>query len=172
MSEKSPEEIMAAQLDYDAAEAKQSAIAAFAGVALNPGRARRVVDALENLVGKLIMRWWFARIKKARELPLRLSPVEIEARRRARAAVIMSCCAAINTKTKIDPTKGPSNLELQVGIVDLSAAMRAIWQAMIDAGIIDPNAKQDYLDAGVTEIWSQVESHGQSIAPAGAGARN
>ncbi len=168
MAEKSAEEIMAAQLDYDAAEAKLSVVRAIINISLNPERARAIADAIEAFVGRLVMRWWFARIKRNRETVLREDQKQTEARRRARAAVYIACCQSINAKTGVGQN-GPSTVELQMALLDLTASMRALWQVAADAGIVDPNAKQDYLDAGAAEIWNQVEQHGSTLAPARAG---
>ena len=160
--ERSVEEIASAQLEYDVAEARQ-ALEKLLGLA-----AHDKVGAIESLIGRVVMRWWFARIVKNRENQASMSQESLESRRRVRAATLIAVGQAINSRAfRGEP---PGNLDLQLAVLDVTAAQNAIWQALIDAAIISPQAKQDYLDGGVNELFGRVSAYAQRIDLINAGA--
>lgn len=157
MAEHTAEQIAAAQLNYDVAEAKQNLDRALHGT----GAGSSVVNAIETLIGKTVMRWWFARICKNKAALSQVDPKKLEERRRVRATTLIAACGIINSKA--NGGQAPHNLDLQMGLMDLIANNNAIWQALFDAGIIAPDAKQDYLDAGVTELYNRVSGYSGQI---------
>lgn len=161
MPERSAEQIAAELLNADVAEAKNNlrhrALEFFKG----RGGSDVFVDAFENLIGKVIMRWWFARIVKNKAAVSKVDQKALEERRKVRALTTIASCQIINGKTN----KGapPDALQLQMAILDLTANNNAIWQALIDAAIITPDVKQDYLDGGVAELYGRVTDYAGKI---------
>lgn len=157
MPEYSAEQIAAAQLNVDVADAKEALDVGLHGVRTHD----TVVDLIENLIGKVVMRWWFARIVKNKAAVSKINPKALEERRKVRAMTTIASCQIINAKTN----KGapPDALSLQMAILDLTANNNAIWQALIDAAIITPDVKQDYLDGGVAELYGRVTDHAGKI---------
>lgn len=166
MLERSAEEIAAAQLNHDVTEAKRALLELVNETLDLPdgvvsGAAADQVDAIENLIGKTVMRWWFARIVKNKAAHLQINNDELEARRRVRATKLIACCTTINGKaTAGNP---PDNLQLQMAIMDLTAAQSAIWQALIDAAIISPDGKQQYLDTACDELYARVVGYASRL---------
>ena len=156
MAERSVEQIAAAQLNFDVAQAKETL-----RYQLETAGSTRLVDAIENLIGKVVIRWWFARICKNKAALTKLDQKAIEERRKVRGVALIAACATINEKA--NGGKAPANLDLQMGMMNLMAENRALWQAMYDAGIIHPDAKQDYLDDGVSELYAQVDGYSGTL---------
>lgn len=157
MPEYSPEEIAEAQLAYDVAEAKQALDRSLHGTGSGEG----VVDHIESLIGKVVMRWWFARIVRNKKSASKETASALEERRKQRAMTMIACCQIINAKST--QGKPPDNLQLQLAHMDLTAGQAAIWQALIDAAIIAPDVKQDYLDGAVASLYQRVVDFSQRI---------
>ena len=159
MAERSPQEIAAAQLNIDVEEAKRHILE----MLLDDSSETRTgfVESVENLIGKVVMRWWFARIVKNSVAQGRVNPHEIEERRRQRALHLISAAEVVNSKSfKGEP---PDARSLQLSIFDLACAQNALWQALIDAAIIHPDTKQDYLDGGVREFTERVGAYASRL---------
>lgn len=162
MPEYSAEQIAAAQLNVDVEEAKEHLHDVLAPRKPGEGNTGKyLVDAFENLIGKVVMRWWFARIVKNKAAVSKVDQKALEERRKVRALTTIASCQIINGKTN----KGapPDALQLQMAILDLTANNNAIWQALIDAAIITPDVKQDYLDGGVAELYGRVTNYAGKI---------
>lgn len=157
MPERTAQEIASAQLNYDVAEAKIALDRLLHGTSAGS----TVIDAIENLIGKVVMRWWFARIVKNKAAHLMVDAGEIEGRRRVRALKLASIQQIINGKAyKGQP---PDATSLQMVALDQQVANTAIWQALIDAAIISPDGKQQYLDDALDELERRTVNYASQL---------
>jgi hypothetical protein len=139
---------MAAQCEVEVKEARQKIWAPFFTL--------DYMEALEVFVEKVIVRWWISRM-------LRRDSVEVDAeqaaqRQQQRGQVLHGIMHRIQERS------GPIKIEaLQINLLGAATDVSAVWGALIEAGIVTPQMRQDYLDKAVMDLAQRVEDHAQKI---------
>ena len=109
----------------------------------------RVSDAIEELCDAAIKRWWIGRMLEADfkgEIP------DMQNRMQQRMQALVSATQAmVNHSGNVDPNS------LQISVLGISAELNGLWGALIEAGILTPAARQDYMDASVIELHNRVK---------------
>lgn len=142
MTEHTAEELMAIQLDAEVAEAK---------IAVGTG-----ADLIEELILKVVARWWFHRAMNA--ATQQVSAQQMEERRQLRIQALLHCVNTITAKSgPIDATSS------QMSVLAMQSECAAIWSALIQAGIVSNDIKQDLLDGGIADLMARVHSYSQKI---------
>lgn len=164
MTEHTAMELMSIQLDADVAGAKLAALRELNELGEGAHLDTPTADALEELILKVTARWWFRRAMKASETSLK--PEQFEARRQARIHGLAGCVQLIMQKSgPIDPTSQ------QLSILSTQNECNALWSALISAGIVSQDTKNDYLDGGVIDLMARVKEYSQKILIAEPGAQ-
>lgn len=146
MTERSAAEILLAQLNHEVAEAK----ADFARLD------QPIADSLEVLIEKVCVRWWIGRM--ARREPEPQDAATRQARLDGRANMLHAAMRLIVERS------GPISLDaVQINLLSTSAEIGALWNVLIECGIVTPAMRQDYLDEGVLQIFTKVEEHAQKL---------
>lgn len=158
MSEASAAEILLAQLDLDVAEAKQALLRAWSYS--DDGAELASLDAFEQLAERVCVRWWVKRMANHRK------PIDAEAaaeRGQRRAKVLAACVQGM-----IDHS-GPIEINaLQMSALALSSDINALWGCLIEAGMVTPELRQEYMDASVENTYQRVQDYAQKIVVANA----
>ena len=158
MTEHSAQEILSLQLAHDVDEAKR-ALTRWLDELETTNDAG--VDAIENLIGKVITRWWLERAIKNSKTDA--AKPEYEERRMHRIHILADCVATIIAKSgqPVDPQT------LHISLLANQVDTHAIWNALIEAGITNHEAKQAYLDGAAIDMHSRVKAYANKIILAG-----
>lgn len=144
--EKSASEILVAQLDVEIAELKRS----YLGTEFST-----LADTLQTLIEKILTRWWVSRINKQ---PQPTSTKQMQERTANRMAVLRKCVDTIIERS------GPIDLNaLQMSALGMSAELNSLWGLLIELGLITPEGRQDYLDAGVENTYTRIMEYARQI---------
>lgn len=147
MGEKTAAELMVAQLEYDVAEAKQVLMRELRPPAREDSKP--IVEAIDNLMAKSVMRWWLGRIALASKS--KLSAEEYRARSNARLNLVGEMVNRIKTRS------GETSIEsLQLQIVGLSCELQGVWGLLEYMAFTDQADRQEWLDHGVAEMHERV----------------
>lgn len=162
MTERTAAEIIFAQCEVDVAEAKAHVFKEFIESGLPVENS--TLDALEDLANKVTRRWWIAKMVKRPNPPVDTNDLLERMTHRTNALVALTQ-AIINRSGMIDPNS------LQVSILGMSADINAVWGALIEAGLMTPANRQDYMDAAVGELYRRGMDECQKIVIASSGGK-
>lgn len=154
MSERTAAEILLAQLDHDVLLCKRDVLQQME-LADFPARPA-LADALETLAEKACMRWWIGRMAGQDHAPR--DPAANRERMEVRAKVLGMCVQRMVERS------GPIDANaLQMSVLGISADVNALWGALIEAGMVTPEMRQQYLDQSVTNTYQRIEDYSQKI---------
>ncbi len=153
MTEHTAAEILYAQLDHDVAEAKADAESI-----TNIGLTRCEVNAIERLAELVCKRWWIGRMTAKHPPPVDVTSLHDRMNHRTNAIIQMTQ-NMIDKAGPIDPTA------LQMQLLGMSAEVNALWGCLIEAGLMTPQNRQDYMDAAVAMLYKRVFENPKIIMP-------
>jgi hypothetical protein len=143
-------EILAAQLEYEVAEAK---LALFRDGQLD-------ADVLEDMMERVVARWWLKKMP-GKVPPQKATDRELTDRVANRMHHLGRCVMLMIDRS------GPIEANaLQVSVLGLSAELNALWGLLIELGLITQEGRQDYMDAGVANTVERVNKYSQAVVPA------
>jgi len=142
-------DILSAQLEHDVLEAK-------AALTQELGWPLETVDAFENLIGKVVTRWWVERaLRHHGELSLEDQLAE---RRQGRLQIMAQTVSMIQARVgAMDP------LTAQITTLSNQAETQALWRALMEAGLVTESIRQDYLDEAVLNLQQKAAAHASKI---------
>src|ERR1700690_2373567 len=140
-------EILERQLDVDVAEAKQALIRELLAIdSEDVGGPDTFANAIENLIGKVVSRWWMARLRRAEEAKP-LDPTVLNARRNVRMNAIVAMLSRMKERSGAIDIDG-----IQLQQIGMAGELLGIWALLCHMGFSDETVRQDYLDHGVAMI--------------------
>jgi hypothetical protein len=116
----------------------------------------RLADALEHLCDAVVKRWWVGRVLDADTAYKGTENMQERMNHRMQC-LVGATQAMVNHSGNVDPNS------LQVSVLGLSAELNGLWGALIEAGILTPAARQDYMDAAVIELQARVKESCKKI---------
>lgn len=148
MTERTAAEILSAQCEADVKTWRQKIWAPFFTL--------DYMEALEEFVEKVVIRWWINRMVRRDTLPF--NQEEAATRQQQRGQVLHGIMHRIMERS------GPITMEaMQINLLGAATDVSAVWGALIEAGIVTPQMRQDYLDKAVMDLHARVEDHAQKI---------
>jgi hypothetical protein len=149
MRESTAAELLFAQLTFEVEQAK---MAFTEGNAWPP----EWVDMFQDLVEKIVKRWWIGKMVQRPNPVVDMQGLGERMIHRTNALVGLTQ-AIINRSGSVDPNS------LQVSVLGMSAEINAVWGALIEAGLMTPANRQDYMDAAVSELYKRGMDECQKI---------
>lgn len=150
MAEKTAGEILLAQLELDVQEVKAALL-----------RDSCDVDAMEQLVARVVMRWWIGRMVKAPSI--QIPAEEQKTRGMARAQAYAATLQIIKARS------GPISTDaLQMSVLGLTAQVDALWTLLMEAALVTACARQDYMDGSTNDLFERAKAVAQQVLMPGA----
>jgi len=146
MAELSAAEILHAQLNHEVAQAKAP---------FDPDLGL----AVESLAEAVCRRWWLGRMLKK---PEAVDMTALKERMRQRGEALQKATLAMITQQG-----GVDVGALNIAVFSISAEVNALWGALIEAGMMTPRNRQDYMDAAVDNLCQRVNEQAKKIVVAG-----
>jgi hypothetical protein len=153
MTEHTAAEILYAQLDHDVAQAKWKV-----NDRLYNGPPFQRADEIESLCELVCKRWWIGRMTAKHPPPVDVTSLHDRMNHRTNAIIQMTQ-NMIDKAGPIDPTA------LQMQLLGMSAEVNALWGCLIEAGLMTPQNRQDYMDAAVAMLYKRVFENPKIIMP-------
>jgi hypothetical protein len=154
MAEKTAAELLYAQFDHDVATAKERLVGHYGGGV----QALAWVELMESMMESVIKRWWLKRMTSRHDLPVDVTELNDRMNHRTNAIVQMTQ-GIIEKSGPIEPTA------LQMQVLGMSAEVNALWGCLIEAGLMTPANRQDYMDAAIAMLYKRMQENPKIVMP-------